>query len=609
MTPGYPLSALARLLIGLLAKCGVTHLVVSPGSRSTPYVMAAQRHGGLRLHHVVDERSAAYLALGLSRGSAQPVALLCTSGTAAANYLPAIVEARQTGAPLVVLTADRPIGLYDCGAPQTIDQRTLYGSHVVGSWSLTPASPQRSEWSQLKRLILSGVNRAVAGAEPGPVHFNLHSPKPLELVDPQDAEARELERLVTALTADVPLPPQPSRVCASDDGIDTLVCAIDREPCGLIAVGFDPEHPVLDPLSLTRFARVTGYPVLLDAAHPLRHCCPPELLPYVVMPFEPLLRLKEWHRAQAPRLVIQLGRPLTSSTWEHWLDELGSQQLMLVARRGWPDPSGHGRLIANADPTEFLTATAERLEGNSPRSSGWQARWLRAASVLSSVIVRNLLASTSRDSLDELSAVHALLCALPDASRLVVGNSLPIRHLDFLSGKHLTNQLAVYALRGASGIDGVTSTAIGISLTSDVPTTLLVGDISFLHDVGGLWAGQETQVPLAIVVLNNGGGRIFEQLPVSRSASTDELTAWTTPHKLDLSHAAALYGLAYVRVPSNHGLVAALSEALSHPRATVIDVTLSPNSARTETAQLLLRMSEALEQQGLLNPPTGDESR
>jgi 2-succinyl-5-enolpyruvyl-6-hydroxy-3-cyclohexene-1-carboxylate synthase len=455
---------------------------------------------------------------------------------------------------------------------------------------------------------LSAVTRAVTGPEPGPIHFNLHSPKPLEIIAPQDDEDRALEALVTTLLADVPNPTLPGRLCPHEDSVERLASAVEREPSGLIAVGFEPEEPPMDPLSLMRLARVSGYPVLLDVAHPLRQSCPPELMPYVVAPFEPLLRLDEWHKTQPPRMVIQLGRPLTSSSWERWLNGLHSDQLLIVARRGWPDPTGHGQLVSNADPTEFLSAVAERLEADSPRSSGWQARWLRAAAILNEVISRTLSAPASAGPLDELSAVHALLRALPDESRLVVGNSLPIRHIDLIAGKSLAPQLTVYAIRGASGIDGVTSTAVGVALSSEVPTTLLIGDISFLHDIGGLWAAQETQAPLAVVVLNNGGGRIFEQLPLSKVVNSTALAAWTTPQHLELSHAAALYGLAYLRVTSCHGLVDALNEAHSHPGTTVIDVALPPSSAKTQTDQLLALMSAALEQQGLLSPPSGSAS-
>jgi 2-succinyl-5-enolpyruvyl-6-hydroxy-3-cyclohexene-1-carboxylate synthase len=252
-----------------------------------------------------------------------------------------------------------------------------------------------------------------------------------------------------------------------------------------------------------------------------------------------------------------------------------------------------------------LTLAAERLETEAPRSSGWQSRWLRASEIAGSLIDSVMSAPPTNELLSELSAVQLLLRALPHGSRFVLGNSLPIRHVDLLATRaglaDPDTTIFIEALRGASGIDGVTSSAVGFSLSDDRPTTLLVGDISYLHDVGGLWAAQQTSAPLAIVVLNNGGGRIFEQLPISRVAKSAEMAHWTTPHELDLSHAAALYGLAHLRVTTRHGVAEALREAHSHPGTTVIEIPVVPGSAKSQAAQLVQAVSSELVRTGFLN--------
>ena len=605
MTEGFALTSFARLLVTLLEQSGATHLVVSPGSRSTPYLSAAQRHTSLAIHVAIDERSAAFVALGISRATAAPVGLLCTSGTAAANYLPALVEARITGSPLIVLTADRPVYLQDCASAQTIDQTHLFGRHVVGSWSVTPPGTSHNDLLQCRRLILTGIARAKADTEPGPVHFNLHSPKPLEVFDPVDSQDRALDALVTEVLGNPAVLPLPSRPHPAADSLSELCSAVEQTAFGLITCGFDPEQPPLDPMTLARFARATGFPVLLDASHPLRLACPEQLAPYVVAPFEPLLRLAPWHDLQGPNLVVQIGRPLMSSAWERWIGRLAPGELLIATRRGWPDPSGKGRLVTSADPTTTLSLAADQLEHRPPRSSGWQARWFRAGAIAAEITRRHFDDALNVDKLSELTAVQAVLRALPDQSSLVIGNSMPVRHLDLvasrLSTAEGTKNLHLFALRGASGIDGVTSFAVGTALTHDRPTTLLLGDISFLHDVGALYFASKVTSPLAIFVLNNGGGRIFDQLPIGRLARAEELPGWTTPHQCDLSHASALYGIPHVRVSGLREIADLIREAHARAGATVIEVVVAPETLEAETTSLLDQFKLELSRLGVLS--------
>jgi 2-succinyl-5-enolpyruvyl-6-hydroxy-3-cyclohexene-1-carboxylate synthase len=443
------------------------------------------------------------------------------------------------------------------------------------------------------------------------VHFNLHSDKPLEVLSPKDDDDRAFDLLVDSALSGAPALPRAAQGSPSDESIAELCTIVESDPMGLITCGFDPEEPRLDPLALARFARATGYPVLLDASHPLRLACPSELLPYVVAPYEPLLRLEGWQTNQSPRVVVQLGRPLTSTRWERYLNQLTEGRLLVIARRGWPDPTGRGTLVTQACPTEVLTLAAECLESNCPRSSGWQARWLRAAEATGYAIKKVLGAELSQAVLGELTAVFVLLRALPESSRLVIGNSLPVRHLDFIAGvdphSGTGGSVVVEALRGVSGIDGVTSTAIGFALGDDQPTTLLLGDLSFMHDVGGLASAQQAIAPLAIVVLNNGGGRIFEQLPIGQSVNEEELSHFTTPHQLDLSHASALYGLPHLRVTSAHGITDALHEAHSHPGATIIEIVVAKSSYQTQPVQCVAAVKAELLRLGLLSPDTSTE--
>jgi 2-succinyl-5-enolpyruvyl-6-hydroxy-3-cyclohexene-1-carboxylate synthase len=583
-------SCISRLLAGLLARSGVTDVVVSPGSRSTPYLSAILERPCLQVHVVIDERSAAFVALGLARATNRPVALLCTSGTAAANYLPAIVEARLTETPLIVLTADRPMSLQGCSAPQTIDQTRIYGSHVVGSTSLVVPNGSRTEYVRLRRQILSMLALAES-PEPGPVHINLHTPKPLELVAAGDDDERAMQSLIAQLIVETrPFVP-PNFARQDENGLRRLLALVKEDPHGLITCGFDPGRPSLDPLILGRFARTTGYPVLLDAAHPLRFAMPEELRPHVVAPFEPLLRIAEWQRKQAPKIVVQIGRPLTSSTFERWLgsDDApgGVERILVLTRRGWPDPTGRAELLVRGDLNEALAWVSKELEQDPSPRGDWATRWFDAAAIAADcAIAFPEAARASSARLGELEAIATTLKAQPAGARLVVGNSLPVRELDLLATAG-SPRVQAEALRGASGIDGVVSVAVGFALANDRPTTLLIGDISFLHDVGGLWSSRAVKAALAIVVINNGGGRIFEQLPVARAVPEAQMAFWTTPQGLDLSSAARLYGLEYVRAESAGALTNAIVVAHGRPGATVIEVPVESGSAARQSREFV----------------------
>lgn len=608
MSGQYKTSILARLLIGLLARSGVTDLIASPGSRSTPYLTAALEHDGLAVHMVVDERSAGFVALGLARACARPVALLCTSGTAAANYLPAIVEARLSEVPLIVLTADRPSVLQGCNCPQTIDQLRLYGTHVVDSIAIGVPSHDE-EFVPLRRQILAAINKACT--EAAPVHLNLHTPKPLELPAQTETQQRYVQQLIEGNTGDECLGRVGRTGVArlSTPTLDRFVAAVEREPRGLIVCGFDPFPRALDPTLLARFARACGYVVLADVTHPVRLNAPAELKPYLVAPFEPLLRFSEWREHQAPAVILQIGRALLSSAFEQWILELANRpqpvELFLLARSGWPDPTGFAKLLAHGDPSQALAQLLTRLETQPPRVTEWSRQWLDAANTLEVSIDAWGSQRQSGDSPDhslelgEMVALRAALEALPSGSRLVIGNSLVVRELDVLATRRHTNIVAE-ALRGASGIDGVISTAVGFAMAHDTSTTLVVGDVSFMHDIGSLWAASKLESPLAIVVLNNGGGRIFEQLPVARAVNAEALTHWTTPHDFDMASAASLYRLPYVRARDPFTLSHAIRQAHARAGATLIEVPVASESPQHQIDDLLVHLKHALSDARLL---------
>ena len=578
MTPQFQQTVWARLLVGTILRSGVEHAVVSPGSRSTPFLVALLSEPDVRVHTIIDERSAAFFAIGLARSAKQPVLLLCTSGTAAANYLPAIVEAEQSGVPLIVLTADRPVDAQHAHSPQTIDQTQLYGNHVRKYFELGEASAMPQAMRSLRRLLLCAVQLAVA-PNPGPVHLNARARKPLQpcqLADDEDQAlldatlellGQSAPQLIVGETFPAPSSLQPlAETCAGTQR-------------GLIVCGYDAESPALDAEVLAKFAQITGYPVWVDVAHPLRWDHPQALDEHTLRCAELLWGCETFARRHSPDVVIQIGPIPTSSHWENWLERIGAANHFVLCRRGWPDPSGRASHVITGDPSKTLRACISAIEerkATKVADNPWFLEWRHVDKRVE--LATNSWCSTS-EAQSELHAVRAVLQSCPRDTCIVLGNSLPLREADLVwpAGD---KGLESFAIRGANGIDGVLSTAAGVAVGGNRPVGVLLGDISFLHDVGALYAARNVENPLAIVVLDNRGGRVFEQLPVFSSVELPKLAHWTTPHELNLEAAGAIYGIpttAPIDLPALRGEV---RHALSTAGAKLILVAVDPSSAR-----------------------------
>ena len=596
MKPQFQQTQWSRLLVGTLAKMGVRHAVVSPGSRSTPLLAALLDELEVYVHSIIDERSAGFVGVGLARSTEHPVLLLCTSGTAAANYLPAVVEADESSVPLIILTADRPIDGQNARSPQTTDQTQLYGNHVRRYLELGEALSTIDALRGFRRLLMSAVKTAISPI-PGPVHLNARLRKPLQPCEATDAEERMLQGAVTEL-----LQAEPPRLMAADASLGPefereLAQHFTRHQSGLIVCGYDSETPTLDADALTQFARVTGYPVWLDVTHPLRWNHPAVLADSLIRCAD-LLWASEHFRARfTPELIVQVGPMPISSHWENWLEGAGAQWHFVLARQGWPDPSGRANVVITGNPSLALHAfsRAIQMRGHSPTAENpWFLEWrhvdTRVERALSSWAAKSELRS-------ELHAVRAILEACPRGTCVVLGNSLPVREAGIV-WPAACNDLSSFAIRGTNGIDGVVSTAVGVARGGRRPVLALLGDVSFLHDVGALYAALDTNNPLAIVVIDNRGGRIFEQLPVSTSMEPQKLVYWTTPHALNLAAAGTIYGI-QTSVPSDiESLRTQVQMALASPGSKLIVVRVDPSSARIGANSLAEAVAEAIEGPG-----------
>jgi len=572
----------AELLLTTLVEAGVRDAVISPGSRSTPLVWAACQIPTLRRYAIIDERSAGFYALGQARVSGRPSVLICTSGTAPSHYFPALIEARQSGVPLIVLSADRPFEQQHCGAQQTIDQAHLFGGYAAYHEIGTPLS-DRAATLGLERLAWQAVATAVE-APRGPVHLNFRARKPLE---PRVTErAANVARAATGAPRPRWTPAPPSRPAPED--IRELVDRLRASRCPLLVCGALALQESPSPELVRRFAAASGVVVCPESVSQLRFALDPEADQISVCDsYDWLLASPPLLERAAPDFVLQLGAAPLSAQLARLLEDSDGLELWIAAEVGWPDPSHQCARIVRARPAELLLELSRELEGRPCRELSREQRLWRSASARARAVV----AARLEHGFGEPEAVRALCAALPVASLLVVGNSLPPRLIDRYCPA-AARQIRVLSQRGASGIDGLLAGALGSASQADAPTTLLCGDISFLHDVGSLWAasserthGPAWQHAVVLAVLNNGGGRIFDQLPMAKRAGEDQ-RYWTTPHDLRLRGAAELYGLPYWQVHEQDELEAALAAGYARPGVSLLEIVVDPHSAGARLQQL-----------------------
>lgn len=540
--------AWCRALFAQLAMCGVKHVAVSPGSRSTPLTVAADQTEGIELSMHLDERSGGFFALGLARASNRPVALLCTSGTAAANYLPAVVEAFHYGVPLVVLTADRPPELQGVGAPQAIEQQDLYGSHV--RWTTTTAvagieAPIKAASIAHKATLLA------TGPAPGPVHVNVPLREPLE---PPDDDPSPFDLL--------PLSPRNDSLNISE--LD-LIFGDGMPERGLLVAG-PMDTSANDRQILADLACVTGWPLLADSTSGLRRGPHVKDAPVLAMG-DHLLR-SSWSNDHRPDLVVQVGSMPTSKGYHLWLDQIGVKRLVAVDHLGrFPDAALKVTDKIAAHPGRFARHLVDHLSSGAKGVSEWTIAWTSAEKAA----IRAVNQVVDRAPFDEPGVITSLDRGLPDAVELVVGNSMPIRDVDaFLATD--CRSWSIRGNRGANGIDGLVSTATGIAAHSDVPTILLAGDLTFLHDLGGLTAVRRLGVDLTAVVMDNDGGGIFSFLPISEEGHVDHHRLFHTPHGLDLGRAADLANASLFTAGGPKQLETALGNTVGRPGLHIIHI-------------------------------------
>lgn len=511
--------------------CGVCHAVISPGSRSTPIALAIASRHEFAIHVFHDERSAAFAALGIAKASGVPALLVCSSGTAAVEFHPAVVEAHHSEVPMLICTADRPIELQGVGAPQTIDQRNLYGVAVRKFVNAEVADDKMSDtWRDIARELFA----TSLGHVQGPVHLNLRFREPLlglaTALPPRDERS-------TAIINEIPRLSSRKR--------RKLMRALDTKQ-GIIVAGQENYRADL----ILQLASTLGWPVFADPRSNTR--VPNEC---VVSAADSMLREEKFATQVRPSVVLRVGTLPASKVVNSWLASSGADQIVLTTTPNLADPDRRCSIHIVGDINEIITeiitevssaiSAENTVSEPAPKSlradDTWMQLWVRAEVAAQSAINAAISDETS---LTEPAVARAIYALVPEASHLVVSSSMPIRDIEWFAGPRLG--VRVHANRGANGIDGVVSTAVGVALATGQTTTLLIGDVAFLHDANGLLNLVDRNIDLRIVVIDNNGGGIFSFLPQAQVLDPERFEKlFGTPHRVDLGLLARAHQISF----------------------------------------------------------------
>jgi 2-succinyl-5-enolpyruvyl-6-hydroxy-3-cyclohexene-1-carboxylate synthase len=558
MAEGKVTQDFAATFVDQLARSGLTDVCVSPGSRSAPLAIAFARHPGIRVWIHVDERCGSFFAVGMAKAAGRPVALLCTSGSAAAEFHPAVVEASYSRTPLLVLTADRPPELREVGANQAIDQAHLYGTAV--RWYCDPGPPASGPdaargWRRLAARALAETT----GRPAGPVHLNLPFREPL--TPPPGEPAAPLTAAGATL---VQRSDQPSAAM-----LERFAALLGSAQRPLVVAG-----EMRDGSRLAGAVAALGAPVLAEPTSQLR-------LAGSIAGYDALLRERDWAAGHQPDLVLRLGATPTSKLLNQWLKEVMAPTVLVDPAAGWRDPDLLAGEVFAADPLPLLAAC-------SPAPAGWREEWQAA----DRVVVEALAGALAAGPLFEAQAVQALAAALPARATLFVGSSMAIRDVDTFWPAAQPGRLLL-GNRGASGIDGLVSSGLGAAAARGEPAALLLGDLSLYHDMNGLWAARRHGLRATLVVLDNDGGGIFNFLPPAEHQDVFE-ELFGTPLGLRLEDVARLYGLGYFSVEKAEALGPALQAAVAAEGSTLVRVAFSREASVRGHRACWAAVSEAL---------------
>ena len=560
------------IIVDELSRAGVSAVYISPGSRSTPLVLALDLHPDIEVYMHHDERGAAFSALGMALIAQSPVALVCTSGTALANYYPAVMEAHYAQIPLLILSADRPHELRGSGANQTMDQLNFFGNHVKSFVDVAP--PEANPPAQVTRYLRTLVDRAVSltlTLPAGPVHLNFPFRKPLDPIPVPDDVPVSLEHEPAFFLHGKPAGQPFTRIqrgkkLLQPNQIKFLVDIIQNAARGVIVCGMRCPRGEF-PQVVKHLAVAAGFPIFADAFSGIRFSSSAEIsgTNLVLGAYETYLASAMSPPLPHPDLVLHFGAaPLSKNLAAFLSTHLETRTIVFSSQGFWADESHLVNDVLIADPAQICAQIIEHLE--IPQTiSPWVQRLRKLESKTWDLI-------TDREKIQfyEGSIVAQIVRLTPSNVIIYAANSSSVRHIDQFA-QPSTNGLQIYANRGLSGIDGTIASAIGASEGSRSRVTLLIGDIAFLHDLNSLSGLLRDRAQLTIILLNNDGGGIFHRLPIREYQPHFE-RLFVTPHGLEFRAAAKIFGLGYSRVDSANTLETAYRQALSSNISQVIEI-------------------------------------
>ncbi len=583
----------ARALVDELAKAGVSAVCITPGSRSTPLTVAFDRHDEIHVFSHLDERASAYFALGRARRTGEVTPLVCTSGTAAANYHPAVIEASQSRVPMLLLTADRPPELRDSGANQTVDQEKLYGDAV--RWYKDLPEPEATD--RKLRSLRTTAARALAEAEgtpSGPVHLNVPFRKPLEPVPVEGDVPDDLPGLATEGREEAFVQTTSGVTELDDRDLRRLADALEVER-GLIVAG-PADAPGVDNEAVTMLAHATGFPILADPLSGLRFGGQTRVTT-VLGGYDAYLNSLVTDDWPDPEVVFRFGASPTSKPLRKYLARTGARQLLVDPAGEWREAEFTATDLVVADPSTLAARLGRFVVG--PDSGAWRERWTAAEETHWSVVddaVGGADDATDSDDADSGDTFEGRILAdvadlAPDPATVFVSNSMPVRDLDRFARPN-EKSLTVLGNRGASGIDGVTSTALGVGSATTDHLTLVTGDLAYYHDLTGLLAVDRCDVDATVVLINNDGGGIFHMLPIE-DFEPPFTGQFKTPHGLDFEPTGDLFGLEFARVDLD-GFRDAYAESVASEGTQVIEVATDAESSHRVRERLRERVVDEL---------------
>ncbi len=527
----------SKVFIEQLARLGVKNACISPGSRNTPLTYAIATNKKIKSTVIVDERSSAFFALGCAKQTGSPVLVVTTSGTAVAELYPAIIEAYKTRVPLIICTADRPPYLRNKGANQTINQKDIYKNHIRFFAELPLPEINRKSFSKLKRTTVEAFDTCL-NSDRGPVHLNFPFEKPFEPNNHTDIVSDELLNYIWSFEVK---PDVKKKVFANREisAIKLLSGKINNYKKGIILCGGGSySRPVQK--QLAELAKVSGYPIVADGSTGLRFCSDFKYL--LIDNFSSLCRSIKFRNLNEPEIIIQFGTAPTSISMLDFFSKSKAEKFLIDEFGDWNDPS----LTANrviTSPNETICSLLLKNVNNRKNSAQWFNNIKRfnsaAGKIKASLINKQPFPFEGR-------IVNEIISSLPGKCNLIISNSLPVR--DFDSFANFTpKEINVFTNRGASGIDGIISTSLGIASQSELPTYLVIGDLAFYHDLNSLPLGKRHSIPLTIILVNNNGGGIFEHLPISRQKDIFE-EFFYTPMNLNYKKIIRGYGCIHYKI-------------------------------------------------------------